>query len=166
MPKSNLSRTFLLPNLSLLETKRNGRFRTLFCLSTKAKPKCPFCEQNHPYIHQYYHRSLKDTIIRGKIYYLNIKMRRFRCRSCKRTFNETLDGVRPYKRLTERMQREIYWACENFADLKKVRKHTVCGSKTIYNRYYKQLELQQRKRKTDVWPKTIDSVRKQHRLIV
>lgn len=155
MPDLNLTRSFLLPNLNLLEFKRSGRFITLFCETKLERPHCAHCGDSQTRVHQYYKRTLKDSVIRGRLYTLNIKMKRYRCGVCHKTFNEKLAGIMPYKRLTERMQKEIYWACENFADLKKVRKHTTCGSKTIYNRYYKQLDLKQRMRKDDPWPKTL-----------
>lgn len=138
-----------------MDMKIKGRFVYLYCETTLKRPNCPFCESSKTYKHQYQQRSVKDSIYQGRINVLNIKFKRYRCRNCKKTFNEKLPGVLPYKRLSERMQREIYWACENFTDLKKVRKHTCCGSKTIYERYYKQLELKQRMRAKTPWPKTI-----------
>ncbi|MFN8370673.1 MAG: hypothetical protein U0T83_08645 [Bacteriovoracaceae bacterium] len=50
-------------------------------------------------------------------------------------------------RLTERMQREILYLSERFANLKQVSRHTSVGNKTIYKRHYTQLELEWRKQK-------------------
>lgn len=155
MPKFNLSRFILLPKLKMLSMSSHRRFIYVYCESTLERPNCSLCGDSRVRVHQYYKRKLKDTIHRGKIQLLTIKLKRYRCGSCKKTFNEELPGIMPYKRLTERMQREITWACENFADLKKVRKYTGCGSKTIYNRYYKQLELKQRERMNTPWPTTL-----------
>jgi transposase len=155
MPSHYLSRVFLLPNLRLQRTTRSGRFKFLFCETEQARPDCPFCHSPNPRIHQYCERTLKDSIVRGHLYTLKVKLRRFRCAKCHKTFNEQIGGIKPRARLTERMQREIYWACENFKDLKKVRKHTTCGSKTIYQRYYKQLSLKQRQREFTPWPESI-----------
>lgn len=155
MPRTNLTQYFLLPNLKLVKSEHFGRFRKLHCESTRTHAACKFCEHSKVHIHQYLYRELKDTVMRGKIHILRIKFKRFRCPRCKATFNEDLKGILPYKQATERMQREIYWACENFADLKKVRKHTTCGSKTIYKKYYHQLKLKQKMRDQTPWPKTI-----------
>lgn len=155
MPKFNLARLFALPNLKINQVKSHNRLLYLFCQTDLERPSCPHCGDSKPRVHQHFERKLKDSVYRGKLQILIIKMKRYRCRSCHKTFNEKIPGILPYKRLTEKMQREIYWACENFADLKKVRKHTACGSKTIYKRYYKQLELKQRMRDKTPWPKTI-----------
>lgn len=155
MPKTNLTQYFLLPNLKLVKSEHVGRFRTLHCETTSKSPRCRFCNHQKVHTHQYLYRELKDTVMRGKIHILKIKFKRFRCPKCKATFNQELKGILPNKQTTERMQREIYWACENFADLKKVRKHTTCGYKTIYKKYYHQLKLKQKMREQTPWPKTI-----------
>lgn len=155
MPNYNLNRLFALPKLKIEEVKSRKRDLFLYCSTDLERPACPYCLDSFPRVHQRLERKFKDSIYRGKIQHLIIKFKRYRCRKCHKTFNEELPGIRPYKRLTERMQREISWACENFADLKKVRKHTACGSKTIYKRYYKQLELKQRMRDKTPWPKTV-----------
>ena len=155
MPNLNLSRFIVLPNIEIISMKSENRFYHIQCKSKLKRPHCPICNDDTPRVHQSYVRTIKDTLVRGKLQILKIKMKRYRCRKCHKTFNEELPGIKPYKRLSERMQREIYWSCENFADLKKVRKHTTCGHKTIYKRYYKQLELKQRMRDKTPWPKTI-----------
>ena len=155
MPNFNLTRLLVLPHLKIDDLKSHDRYIFIRCHTQIKRPLCPSCDSSKTYVHQYYTRKLKDSFIRGKIQVLFIKTKRYRCRSCHKTFNEKLPGIYPYKRLTERMQRHIYWSCENFSDLKKVRKHTGCGSKTIYKRYYKQLQLKQKMRDKTEWPKTI-----------
>lgn len=155
MPNLNLTRFIVLPNIQITSIRSLDRYHYVECKTTLKRPQCPFCADEHPRIHQHYQRTIKDSLVRGKLQILKIKMKRYRCQSCHKTFNEELPGIKPYKRLSERMQREIYWSCENFADLKKVRKHTTVGTKTIYERYYKQLELKQRMRNKTPWPTTI-----------
>lgn len=155
MPKQNFTHLVLLPQLKFVHSRSEKRFVRIFCETRVKRARCPHCGDSFPRIHQYMTRKLKDSVIRGKLYILEIKMKRYRCRSCHKTFNEELPGIKRYQRLTERMKREIYWASENFADLKKVRKHTLCGSKTIYKSYYKRLEEKQRERKGTPWPRTV-----------
>lgn len=154
MSNYNLTRLFALPNLKIDQIKSHKRFIYLFCHSTKERPQCIYCGDKVR-VHQYLSREVKHSVIGGKLQILIIKMKRFRCRGCHKTFNESFDGIKPYKRLSEKMQREIYWACETFADLKKVRKYTLCGSKTIYKRYYSRLNEKQKMRQNTPWPKTI-----------
>lgn len=155
MPDFNFERFVSLPHLKITHFSTKLKFINIHLQTDLERPSCPYCRDPSPRVHQRYIRTVKDSLIRGRLPILKIKMKRYRCRNCHKTFNEQIPGLLPYKRLTERMQREIYWACENFADLKKVRKHTTCGSKTIYTRYYKQLELKQRMRENTPWPKTI-----------
>lgn len=155
MPKHDFTHFLMLPQLKFSHYKQEKRFLYVFCESNLKRPSCPHCHHSKPRVHQRFTRHLKDSVVRGRLHILIIKMKRYRCSLCHRTFNEQLPGIKPYQRLTERMQREIYWACENFADLKKVRKHTLCGSKTIYKRYYKRLEEKQRERMNTPWPTTI-----------
>lgn len=155
MPSYDSKRLLLLPHLKFSHTETEKRFVYVHCESVGKRPRCPCCDDEFPRIHQWQTRKLKDSVIRGKIYILVVRTRRYRCRKCHATFNEELPGIKKYQRLTERMHREIYWASKNFADLKKVQRHTRCGSKTIYKRYYKRLEEKQKERQGTPWPKTI-----------
>ena len=55
---------------------------------------------------------------------------------------------------TQRLKRSIHWACENFSDLEKVRKHFRVSSGFIFKTYYEHLESRRKTRLYD-WPKTI-----------
>jgi transposase len=155
MPEKNVTNLLTLPHLKLTHTRSEKRFQYVFCESDIARAPCPWCGDEFPRVHQRPVRTLKDSVIRGRIYILKVKIRRYRCRKCHKTFNEELSGIKKYQRLTERMKRNIYWACENFADLKKVRKYTRCGTKTIFKSYYTRLEEKQRERQWSEWPRTI-----------
>jgi transposase len=48
----------------------------------------------------------------------------------------------------------LLWACENFSDLKGVRRAYHCSSGYVYKALYRQLELEQRKRQYP-WPKVV-----------
>jgi transposase len=153
-----LAQFFSLPTLHIDKVVGGGpsRFLTIYCHPvTPKRPDCPFCSHPGPRIHQHYERRIKDADIRGKIPTLVIRLRRYRCSKCHKTFSEQVPGIKPRARITQRMKREIYWSCENFRDLSKVRKHTTCGSSTIYKTYYSQLELKQRERMNTPWPKSI-----------
>ena len=155
MPSQNVTNLLTLPHLKLIKIRPEKRFQYVYCESDLPRKCCPHCGDDFPRVHQRLIRTLKDSVIRGKIYILVIKTKRYRCRKCHKTFNEELDGIKKYQRLTERMKRNIYWACENFADLKKVRKYTRCGTKTIFKSYYTRLAEKQKEREWSAWPESL-----------
>jgi transposase len=97
---------------------------------------------------------IKDAPLRAQKVILEVTKRRFRCRGCKKVFTEPIPGVSKGHRTTQRLRREILWACEHFTDLKSVRRHVGCSVSTLYRVYYEQLELKARERKYP-WPKRI-----------
>jgi transposase len=85
---------------------------------------------------------------------LQVKKRRFSCRTCRRPFTEPINGVRKGYRTTERFRRSLLWACENFSDLSSVRKAYRCSTGYLYRALYAQLELERRKN-LHPWPRII-----------
>ena len=65
-----------------------------------------------------------------------------------------MPGIRKGYRSTERYQRGLLWACENFSDLTQVRRAYRCSSGYLYKALYAQLELQRRKRLYP-WPAVV-----------
>ncbi|NBW98312.1 transposase, partial [bacterium] len=156
MPKTSLTETVLLPELEL-----TGYYRYLLNITLNARKKdrygmevCPKCAT--PSITCYDTRKvrLKDSPIRNRSVTLVLTKRRFYCKPCKKPFTEPISGVRKGRRTTERYRNEILWACENFTDLKRVKKKFRCSSGFLYDALYEQLELSRRKR-IYPWPKTV-----------
>jgi len=138
MSTKRLSEFFGFPNLKHLKTEyqRTKRFMRIYFEHTDHQ-NCHHCQSSHVKTHQWRTRKVKDSPIRGKIPILYIKHKRMKCLACRKTYTEKIPGLDKHARITQRMQREILYACDNFKDHKRVRKHTSCGSKTIYNRCYK-----------------------------
>ena len=156
MPTKKLTDFFGFPNLKVLKTTKNQskRFFEVHFIHQDQQP-CPRCSSSNVKTHQWRTRKVKDAPIRGKVPILFIKHRRMLCLNCKRTYTESIPGVAKHGKVSERMQREILYACENFKDHKRVRKHTSCGSKTIYTRCYKELQRKQKERQNNPWPESI-----------
>lgn len=156
MSQWDLSDNFiLLPELKLLSQWSPGRYRNLY----KAKKEsafevCPRCAKPSSSVHDRRWVKVSDHPIRGAGIYLKILKRRFRCLDCKKVFTEPVQGVRKGHRTTERFRRGVRWACENFADLKRVQKAYGCSSWLVYKVFYEQLELKCRQHRYP-WPKTI-----------
>lgn len=159
MPESNLTQFILLPNLKLVNFHYDQPSKTVFfyCDTDSSIAYCPHCGLETKTVHDKRTVHIKDAPHGAKNKYLTITKKRFRCEGlgCKRVFTENIPGIMKQARMTERMQREILYCAERFANLKQVSEHTRVGNKTIYKRHYTQLELEWRKRKNDPWPKTI-----------
>ena len=156
MSTKRLTEFFGLPNLKHLKThyQQSKRFMELH-FEHQDHQNCPYCSSSSVKTHQWRIRKVKDSPIRGRIPILFIKHRRMKCLSCHKTYTEKIQGLNKHARITQRLQREILYACENFKDHKRVRKHTSCGSKTIYDRCYKELRKKQSERQNNPWPRAV-----------
>ena len=133
MSNKKLSEFFGFPNLKLVKVNKNQSKRFFeIHLEHHDFQSCKLCNSQSVKLHQWRTRKVKDSPIRGKIPILYIKHKRMMCLNCKKTYTETIPGIAKYGRVTERMQREILYACDNFKDHKRVRKHTT----TIYTYDY------------------------------
>jgi len=156
MPTDSLTRFLLLPELKLLEIKNWGRFNCIYVCQKEPQPEyCPHCAT--PSESTYDHRwvRIKDAPIRGHGVLLKVRKRRLWCAPCRRPFTEPLPGVRKGKQHTERYARDLLWACENFADLKLVRRAYHCSAHFLYETYYRKLEEKVREKVNYCWPETV-----------
>ena len=125
MPHDGFTRWLLLPELEWEEKGTghapSGDRNTLSCVKRSDLEVCPRCAT--PSTSTYDHRRIrvKDAPIHGKLIVLEIRKRRFWCRTCRKPFTEPVPGIAPRRRTTERYRAEILWAAERFSDLKAVR---------------------------------------------
>ena len=157
MSASNkVSNFVLLPELILEKSYYiAGGHQIFHCVKKKMQEYCPHCASGEYWTHEYRTVTVRDEPIRGKEIILRIKKRRLRCKQCKRTFNEPIPGVMPRGRFTQRFKRSLNWACQNFRDLKKVRKAYRCSTDTVYKAHYEQLRINLKKNINYAWPSTI-----------
>jgi transposase len=157
MPETILIRRLLLPELHLTDTRFvPGSSRThVYADKESAFEVCPRCAT--PSHSVYDHRSVvaKDAPVRDKLIVLHIRKRRFFCKTCQKAFTEPIAGIKKGARTTERYQRGVLWACENFSDLKAVRRAYRCSAGALYKALYKHLELRRRRHLSYPWPKVI-----------
>lgn len=156
MPIKRLAQNFLLPELILINAfKSSKRGITILAQKSSDFEVCPKCAAKSSKVHDRRWVKSKDAPHRGLLVYFKILKRRFRCPKCKSVFTEPIPGIKKSARVTQRFEKNVLWACENFADLKKVRKAHDCGYKLIYRCFYNQLGLKQKQRDKTPWPKTI-----------
>ena len=155
MLESTLAHFFHLPEVKISSIKHEGAHSKLLLCSKEPRVEyCPRCAT--PSSATYDHRTVrvKDAPIREHAVFMLIKKRRLFCKVCKKPFTEPVPGIRKRKRHTDRFERHLTEACNNFCDLKTVRRYYRCSGKYLYQTYYKQLELKART-KISPWPKSI-----------
>lgn len=156
MPETMLLRQLLLPETKFLNSWRKPGTKTLAVEAEKHSnlEVCPRCATASSSVYDHRTVKVRDTPMRGLAVRLVVRKRRFSCRPCGRPFTEPVPGIRKGYRSTERYQRSILWACENFSDLTQVRRAYRCSSGYLYKALYAQLELQRRKRLYP-WPAVV-----------
>ena len=155
MSESHLTRFLLLPELKLTDFKYKSSERFYRTIKESKFEVCPKCATPSSRVHDRREVRVKDAPESGKTNWITIVKRRFRCLNCKAVFTEPIQGIRKGARVTRKFERSVLWACEVFSDLKKVKTTYRCGYSFIYRCYYRQLELKQREKMNDPWPKTI-----------
>lgn len=156
LSEQRLARFVLLPELKLLRWKK-GTIAANF-VDTKKVSKfevCPKCATPSSSIYDHRVVKLHDAPVRGMSVHLSVRKRRFYCKQCRKPFTEPIQGVGKGKRTTNRYVREVLWACENFSDLKRVKKAYRCSSGFIYQQLYEQMKANIKEKINYDWPTTI-----------
>lgn len=156
MSIQRLSNFILLPELKLVRVENFGRFEgRYYCTTRDTVAYCPRCANPSQTIYDHRLVRVKDAPIRGSSVVLFIRKRRLMCKPCGKPFTEYVSGIRKGKQHTERYQNSILWACENFTDLKRVRRAYRCSAYFLYKAYYKALERKRLEKLSYPWPKII-----------
>jgi transposase len=152
-----LSRHLLIPSLMFKETPKTLRSRIFSCKTINIDKSCPLCQSSKVHVHQKTQRKIKDAITTHDCVTstLSIQSTRYRCTNCKKTFVPTIPGIAARARCTDRLRKKILWACDHYADLKKVRKNFQMGNASIYHHYFKALNERMRHRVNKPWPKRL-----------
>lgn len=146
----------LLPELKMLTHWQSHKFRTHYKCAKESKFEvCPKCATKSYSVHDRRWVKIQDQPIRGSGIQLQVLKRRFRCPGCKKVFTEPLSGVRKGYKTTERFRRGVKWACENFADLKRVCRAYSCSAWLVNKVFYEQLDIKWHERMNDPWGKRI-----------
>lgn len=115
---------------------------------------CPKCATPAYTIYDHRIVEIKDAPIRTCLITIRIRKRRFYCKACKKPFTEPISGISKGHRTTERLKRFLFYACENYVDIKRVEINAPVSRTSICNYYYRQLHLE-RKKRVYPWPKKI-----------
>ena len=153
--ESQINKFLSLPEVKIIR-KRNKSNHIIEFEAFKTSPfeVCPKCATKSTQVYDHVQVQIKDTPIRNKTVYLNIKKRRFQCPGCKSVFREPIQGIKKGYKTTYRFRSHIRWCASNFSDLKRVKDKCRCSSWLVYKAYYEQLNLEVKKLDYE-WPKTI-----------
>lgn len=155
-PKLEVPQLFLLPELKLINWNQDRSNRQHLWVEKKSKMEvCPKCGTASEVLYDHRWINVHDQPIRGVDVWVHILKRRFFCKLCRKPFTEPIAGIRKGKRTTERFRRGLLWACENFQDLKKVRKAYRCSTWMIYQTLKEHLNLKLKEEINYPWPKTV-----------
>lgn len=156
MPAESLSKFLLLPELKLTAVVQENQMATRYeCQKVRLPEVCPRCATLSDSTYDHRRVRVKDAPIRGVGVALVIRKRRLWCRPCAKPFTEPVPGIPKGRRHTDRFVRSLHWACENYVDLKRVRRAFNCSSDFLYRNYYAHLDRKLREQINYVWPKTI-----------
>lgn len=137
MPHKGFTRWLLLPELDRVEEETghapSGERNVIPCVKQSDLEVCPRCASPSTSTHDHREIRVKDAPIRGKLIWLEIRKRRFWCRTCRKPFTEPVPGISFRRRSTERYRAEILWAAERFSDLKSVRTAYQCSNRFLYH---------------------------------
>ncbi len=156
MPSSKLAQQMVLPELEILRFHRFSNATQIFYAQKRRQEfeVCPKCASQSRARYDRRWVTIRDEPIRGVNTIVKILKYRYWCGRCRKPFTESVSGIWPKRRTTQRYRRSLLWACENFGDLKKVRKAYRCSSSLLYKILYEQLELKWRE-KQNPWPTKI-----------
>lgn len=151
-----VARFLLLPELKLTAWKKDKIASSIVQAKKVSEFEvCPKCATPSHVVYDRRIVTLKDAPVRGNGIKLRVKKRRFFCKPCKKPFTEPVQGIGKGHRTTQRYRKAVLWACENFSDLKRVRKAYRCSSGFIYKTLYEQVELNLKAKLNYPWPTTI-----------
>lgn len=158
MSVKNINQFLLLPELKYSKHYFHQRFMIIECDKVSEFEVCPRCAHKSSTIYDRRLVHIRDEPIRNKHVILKIRKRRFKCKNLdcsKKCFTEPVNGIKKGFRTSMNFRSFIRKMAAKYMDLKSVTKDLRVSSSTVYLAFYEQIELELRKSKNNVWPKTI-----------
>lgn len=140
-------------NLPDLEVEKIEGIATvsIFARST-AKPICPHCKSHQCVIKQTFIRSVRHESIGMRKCFLKIRSHRFKCKRCRRSFNERFGGILRYQRASEPFKEEVFHKHTQGITESALEKALSIGHATIERWYHQIIEREFKERKNNPAP--------------
>jgi len=155
MLEPKLAQFATLPELEVQKLRLQKGILTFYCL--KKRNTCEICPKCATPSTAYYDKRevlIKDEPLRKQSCALVITKHRYYCGFCHKPFTESVAGILPRQRTTQRFRRALLWACQHFSSLKAVRKEYRCSNDLLYRAVYEMLERKLREYQTP-WPEVV-----------
>lgn len=105
--KRVLTQLLNLPDVVVESSLQEGSVLILSVTKKTKSAVCPQCGNKSEHLHQNQRCLVKDLPMGDKEVILNLNKRRFKCKTCRRTFNEKLDFVGARRTYTHRYAENI-----------------------------------------------------------
>ena len=143
MRKNNLR--IGLEGYELLQIEQNKQLRMHVELKTKHEPKkFPYCAADQLHSKGRYERRVRHLACFGHESVLQIRTRRFRCLSCKRSFLPSLPGILPYRHSSEPFRHAIFELHHEGICARSLARSKAIGEATV-ERIYQQFTVRKAK---------------------
>jgi transposase len=130
--KRVLSELLNLPGVVVESSLQEGKTLILSVTKKTKSAVCPQCGKESHHLHQNQNYLIKDLPMGDKEIILNINRRRFKCKKCRKTFNEELDFVGVRRKYTHRYAENIIKQLIN-SDVSNVAKNNGLSEEEVYS---------------------------------
>lgn len=113
--KKYISQMFNLQGLLVdtVECLEENSLLVVHCRNPRTYAHCPVCDSSTNKIHQHHLRKIKHDRLGEKQIVLHLKVRRFKCRKCKKVFSEKIEGI-DRKKSSLNFRKEVFsWLQKN-----------------------------------------------------
>nr|WP_233787573.1 transposase family protein [Dulcicalothrix desertica] len=121
-----------LPDVVVESSLQEGETLILSVTKKTKSAVCPQCGKKSDHLHQNQNYLIKNLPMGDKEVILNINRRRFKCKKCRKTFNEELDFVGARKKHTHRYAENIVKQLIH-SDVSNVAKNNGLSDEEVYS---------------------------------
>ena len=130
--KRVLTELLNLPDIVVESSLQEGKTLILSVTKKTKSAVCPQCGKKSDHLHQNQNYLIKDLPMGDKEVILNINRRRFKCKKCRKTFNEELDFVGARRKHTHRYAENIIKQLIH-SDVSNVAKNNGLSEEEVYS---------------------------------
>lgn len=156
VPEQHLSKLILGKELKLLRSLRYREGRIWECEKLRQGAEvCPRCGTMCTRRSGKASSFVQDEDVRGQPIWLKIKKHRYYCPTCRKPFTESVPGILPRRRTTQRLRKQILKDCHDFTNLARVARRHFCSRALVGKIFYEQMEIKLRERRQAPWPRVL-----------